>query len=108
KLQLETAVLQAESAYRVKEEEYHAQKILMENENSPVSILDYRQTEIQTIQLRKIFELEQNRLNNFHDSMKVQLNQYEARLDLAEKMVVRLRDRVDNLNLKAKKSGIIQ
>lgn len=108
KLQLETAVLQAESAYRVKEEEYRAQKILMENENSPVSILDYRQTEIQTIQLRKIFELEQNRLNNFHDSMKVQLNQYEARLDLAEKMVARLRDRVDNLNLKAKKSGIIQ
>lgn len=108
RLQLETAVLQAESAYRVKEEEYRAQKILMENENSPVSILDYRQTEIQTIQLRKIFELEQNRLNNFHDSMKVQLNQYEARLDLAEKMVARLRDRVDNLNLKAKKSGIIQ
>lgn len=108
KLQLETAVLQAESAYRVKEEEHRAQKILMENENSPVSILDYRQTEIQTVQLRKIFELEQNRLNNFHDSMKVQLNQYEARLDLAEKMVARLQERVDNLHLKAKKSGIIQ
>lgn len=108
KLQLETAVLQAESAYRVKEEEHRAQKILMENENSPVSILDYRQTEIQTVQLRKIFELEKNRLNNFHASMKVQLNQYEARLDLAEKMVARLQERVDNLHLKAKKSGIIQ
>lgn len=108
KLQLETAVLQAESAYRVKEEEYHAQKILMKNENSPVSILDYRQTEIQTIQLRKVFDLEKNRLNNFHDSMKVQLNQYEARLNLAERMVARLQERVDNLHLKAKKSGIIQ
>ena len=108
KMQLEMAVLQAESTYKVQEEEYRAQNILMASENSPVSILAYRQTEIRATQFQKIYSLQKSRLSNFQKSMQVQLNQYEARLSLAEKMVARLRERVDDLQLKANRSGIIQ
>lgn len=108
KLQLQMGMLQAKSAYSVQAEEYEANKILMAKDNPPISGLKFRQSEIQAIQLKQVYELELTRINNFEASMQSQLHQYELRVSLAENMLARIRDRVEDLNLKAKRDGVIQ
>lgn len=108
KLQLQKEALQAKAAHLVQAEEYQANKSLMGGDNPPVSVLVFRQSEIREKQLKQIYELESNRLGKFEASMQSQMSQFEARVNLAESMVARMRERVDGLTVKAKKAGIIQ
>lgn len=108
KLQLRVAVLQAQSAYKVQVEEFKANKTLIEMDNPPISLLKYRQSEIQAEQLKEVYELEKTRLTNFEESMQSQLNQFESKVSLARNMLNRMGERVDDLNLRAKLDGIIQ
>lgn len=107
-LQLQMAMLQAETAYRVQAEEHQTHEILMEKDDPPISLLEFRQSSIRTTQLKKIYDLELTRLSNFDASRKSQINQYELRVSLAENMFTRMRDRVEDLNLKASRDGVIQ
>lgn len=108
KLQLQMSMLRAKSDYNVQAEEYKAVKALIEKDNPPISWLKFRQAEIRAAQLQEVYELEKTRLNKFEDSLQSQLDQYKSRVSLAENMFSRTRDRVADLNLKAKRSGVVQ
>lgn len=108
RLQLQMEVLRARTAYEVQHEEYLAYKTLLDKPNPPISLLLFRQAEIRDIQLKKIYEIEKGRLDNFNNSMKTQLNEYTARVSLAENMLSRIRTKVDELQLKARTNGVVQ
>lgn len=108
KLQLKKTVLQAQSAYNVKQEEFDAYKALVAMDNPTISRLKFRDTEIRSIQLKKVYELELSVLKYFEGSMQSQLSQYQSRVNLAENMLARTRERVEDLKLKAHRSGVIQ
>lgn len=108
RLELERTTLEAESVYKVQKAEYEAYKSFMDKPNPPVSLLLFRQSEIKETQSKKVYDLELNRAANFKASMKTQLKQYESRVNLAQSMLKRTSDRVNELTLKAKSNGIIQ
>lgn len=108
RLQLEMDVMTAKSAYMVQSEEYSAYLSLQEKPNSPISGVLFQQVKIREAQLKNIYELETIRLASFSKSMRRQLNQYEARVDLAENILLRVRNKVNDLNLKSRMNGIIQ
>jgi len=107
-LQLRRSMLEAESAYNVQNAEFEAYRDLQENKSLPVPMILYKQSEIKAIQLKKIFDLEVEQLKSYRSSMKTELDQYKARLELAENIFARTRERVDGLKMKAKTNGVIQ
>lgn len=107
-LQLQRAVLEAESAYNTQNTEYMAYTDLQEKQKLPVPAIVFKQSEIRALQLKKTYELELTRLDRFRESMKTQLDQYKDRLELADNIFKRARARVDGLKIKAKSDGVIQ
>lgn len=107
-MSFQSAVLTAESDYKFIYEEHQAHEELRKNGDSPISELEYRQTSIKTKQLYKQYELAKTRLANFQQSKEVQLNEYEARVAVAKRNMERLQQKVENMNLRAKRAGLIQ
>lgn len=108
-ISLESDATRLESEYLVAQEKHNAMLKLIENEKlSPISQLEFQEAKIRANQLRKQWQLSMQRLHNFLDSKETQLEQYRARLAVAEEMRTRLQEKVDALILVAHKSGIIQ
>lgn len=108
RLEIEKATLQAKSAYSIQEQEYLANKTLFETDNPPISKLKYRQSEIKTSELKEVYELEKIRLSNFDNSVESQLHRFQAQIDLAQNLFDRVNAKIDGLNLRARRDGVIQ
>lgn len=105
---LQAKVLELESEYNILSESYKLYKELIDKPNAPVSRLEYRQVVIRTEQAKKQYQFGKAQLRNFENSMAARLDQYKARVAVAEKELSRVSFQVANLALTAARSGLIQ
>ena len=108
KMNYEQEHLRAHFDYKSKKALYDAQSELMKEKNPPISRMLYVQTQIETEQLRKLYQVAKDRLNNFEKLEEAQINEYQTRVEVAERERDRFAKRVQDLSIQSRKDGIIQ
>lgn len=100
--------LQAKYNFESKEALYNAQSELMDEENPPISKMLYIQTEIEKNQLEHLHKVAEKRMQNFAKLKEAQQVEIRSRLNVAKLERDRFAQRVNDLVLVAKTSGVIQ
>ncbi|MDO8343141.1 MAG: HlyD family efflux transporter periplasmic adaptor subunit [Cellvibrio sp.] len=87
---------------------FEAQHRLVNNKNSPVSLVVYNQTKIRLKQLQGKSALAEEKIVSFKNIKRAQLAELQLRIDSAEQEYKRVESLYSSLEFRAQKSGIIQ
>ncbi len=111
KLQLQSKQLDQRAALAAARTEYEGARLQAEAEKAAGSVvpeLRYRRSELLADQLKVRMGIEQERLDQFADSMQAQIAARKARLAQAQNLYDRRREQVESLCVRAGTAGVVQ
>lgn len=73
-----------------------------------ISELDYKRSQLRVNQAKQLYEIEKNRLREIRENVNVQIEVAESEVNQMERVLDRARNQVDNLNIVAGISGVVQ
>ena len=86
----------------------NAQKALLDKGIVAVSKIDFEEVKIDVNQFKKLWELEQKRLDKRRENLMARITANEARLNSMRKTVQRFQEQVENLQVRATMDSIVQ
>ena len=111
KLQLESKHLDQRAALAAARAEYEGARLQAEAEKAAGSVvpeLQYKRSELLAEQLKVSMDIEQERLDQFAQSMQAQIAARKARVAQAQNLYDRRREQVDSLCVRAGTAGVVQ
>jgi HlyD family secretion protein len=73
-----------------------------------ISELDYKRSQLNVEQAKQLYRIEQSRLDEIRDNIKVQLSVAESRVEQMARALDRAHDHVNSLSIKAGIDGVVQ
>jgi len=107
-LDQEAAVINEKLNYERELLTLNAQKKLLEQGIVAVSQIDHEKVKIEVAQYKERWQLEEKRLDKRHQTAIAQLKAYQARLNRMRKIVQRVQNQVNSLQVKATMDSIVQ
>lgn len=85
-----------------------AQAKLFKNKSGAVSQIDYEQTRLQTAQFKERFKIQEERYAKMKENLVAQSNARVARLNKMKKTLERIKQQVEELNVRATMDSVVQ
>jgi HlyD family secretion protein len=100
--------LEAKSLFQSSELTLNAQTFLRERNQGSISKIEYESIQMQTAQRKERWEIEQSRTKSMKENVNAQITAKNARIKKLEKQILRAKQQVDQLYVRATMESVVQ
>lgn len=100
--------LEAKSLFQSSELTFNAQTFLRERNQGSISKIEYESIQMQTDQRKERWQIEQSRTKSMKDNVAAQVTAKHARIKKLEKQILRAKQQVDQLSVRATMESVVQ
>lgn len=100
--------LEAKSLFQSSELTLNAQTFLRERNQGSISKIEYESSQMQTAQRKERWHIEQSRTKSVQENVKAQITAKNARIKKLEKQILRAKQQVDQLYVRATMESVVQ